>query len=71
MSEDHVEVDGRRFLRHHDDYQVAHFRLLEQQRGKAVDSRGARSLAEPDQQHILAQRMNISTLERMVEPSLC
>src|SRR5687767_11652830 len=70
MREDHVEVDGSRLLRHHDDDEVADFRLLEQQRGETVDSGGARSLAEADEEHVLAEWMNISALERVIESSL-
>src|SRR5688500_20331956 len=70
VREDHVEVDCRRFLRHHYDDEVRHLGLLEQERRETVDTGGARTLAEPDEQNIFAQWMNIAAFEGVVEPPL-
>ena len=70
LREDHVEVDRRVFLRHHDDDDVAHFGLLEQARRELIDRRGTRALAEADDDQVAAKRMDVAALERVVHPSL-
>ena len=45
-------------------------RLLEQLRREEVDRRGTRSLAEADDDRVVAQRMHVPALERVVVPAL-
>src|SRR4029077_8172177 len=70
VGKDHVEMDGGRLLRHHHNDEVRDLRLVEQNRGEAVDSRGTRSFAEADEQHVLTERMHIAAFECMVEAPL-
>ena len=67
LCENHVEVNGGRLLRHHDHDEVRDLRLLEQNRRETVDSRGARSLAEADEEHVLAEWMYVAALESVIE----
>src|SRR6185295_17901178 len=70
LGKDHVEMDCRCFLRHHDDDEVGHVGLLEDELGESIDTGWARALAEANQQHILAQRVHVPTLESVVAAPL-
>src|SRR5687768_14916103 len=70
LREDHVEMYGRLFAGHDDDYQVRHFGFPENDVREVVDSGWAGSLAEPDDERIATQRMNVAPLERIVQPVL-
>ena len=70
LREDHVEVDRRVLLRHHDDDDVFDLRLREEQRRELVDRGGTRAFAEADDDEILAERMDVAAFERVVHPTL-
>src|SRR5438034_7933220 len=71
VRKDHVEMNCSRLLRHHHDDEVRHFGLFEEERGETVNAGRTRSLAEADQQHIFAERMNVATLESVIESPFC
>src|SRR4051812_17665136 len=69
LSENHVQVNGRRFLRHYDNDEVRNFGLLENERREAVDTGRAGALAETDQQDIFTKRMDVAAFQCVIAPA--
>ena len=70
LSEDHVEMNRSFFTGHDDDDDLADFGVLKQNVREMIDCSGTRALAEADHQDIATKRMDVTALERVVEPVL-
>src|SRR5947208_1833792 len=66
LREDHVQVDRGALVRQHHDDHVLHAAMLEHEVAQVVERRGARALAEAEQQQVGADGVHVTAFQGVV-----
>ncbi len=66
LRENHIEVDRGALVREHHDDHVFHATVLEHEVAQVIERRGARALAEPEQQQVGPDRVHVPAFQGVV-----